>query len=70
MKGLIHEGIGVTGEEHIVLCRTPVLQEGVQILDGALFSFRGACGGMVGWGTLTARWLRVPFEKFLERSKN
>ena len=46
MKGLIHEGIGVTGEEHIVLCRTPVLQEGVQTLDGAPFSFRG--GGMRG----------------------
>ena len=44
LAGQIHEGVGVTGEEHVVLCRTPVLQEGVQALDGALFSFRGHGG--------------------------
>ena len=40
LAGQIHEGIGVACEEHVVLRRTPVLQEGVQALDGAFLSFR------------------------------
>ena len=44
LAGQIHEGVGVAGEEHIVLRRTPVLQESVQALNGALFSFRGHGG--------------------------
>ena len=44
LAGQTHERIGIAGEEHIVLRRTPVLQEGVQALDSALFSFRGHGG--------------------------
>ena len=40
LAGQIHERIGVTGEEHIVLRRTPVLQEGVQTLNGTFLSLR------------------------------
>ena len=44
LAGQTHERVGIAGEEHVVLRRTPVLQKGVQALDGALFSLRGHGG--------------------------
>ena len=44
LAGQAHEGVGIAGEEHVVLCRTPVLQEGVQALNGTFLSLRGHDG--------------------------
>ncbi len=46
LVGQTHERIGIAGEEHIVLRRTPVLQEGVQASTVRSL----ASGGMVGRG--------------------